>query len=471
MNAPVDNHQDFHPLSWTDPAGRLFWRDGKLYRGIRPARAALYRDLLARGVVQALVDMRLLIDTQAVDWTTPEFPLVLQHRVIPVVSFPSEWSAAQLQAAALLVLDLELALRPHGLTLADANPWNVLFDATDPVFVDFCCIAPIADKSSWPGRREIVEFYLNPLLLFENGLPRVARRLLFDPWVGISDADVERCGIRAGTLRANVRGRLKRAIKSMTPVSAHASIKAAARTIAPGDPLRDIAALRRRVADLAIAPAPTDWSGYYRENFPPFTPSESWTAKHCAIHAILAELKPRTVLDIGSNRGWYAQLAARHGARVIAADSDDSAVDALYADAKAAHLPILPVVMDVRFPEPAQGPGYTFFPPATERFKSDLVLALALVHHLVFTWSLSFEHIVAALGAFSRRWLAVEFVGPGDGVVQRWNQANFSWYRLDNFLAALGKDFDVVRQWPSDAGGLDDERCDRTILLCRRKSP
>lgn len=461
---------DFHPLSWTDPHGRLFRRDGRLYRGIRPARASFYRDLFARGVVQQLVDRKLLIDTSIVDWNTPEFPLVLEHRALPVVSYPSEWCAAQLKDAALLVLDLETALRPHGLTLNDANPWNVLFDATRPLFVDFCCIAPIDDAHLWHGRRELIEFYLNPLLMMERGQGRVARRLLFDPWAGVTDAELGALGARRpGTSLSTARTRLKNIIKRIAPASLHAPLKKTAQTIAPGDPLRDITGLRRQVQDLQATPARTDWSCYYGESFPDFVPAANWTAKHHAVHKILTERKPASVLDLGANRGWYAYLAARHGARVVAADTDEPALAALHAAAKAAAMPILPVFMDVRFPEPAQGPGYRFFAPATERFASDMVLALALVHHLVFTWNLSFDHITDGLGAFARQWLAVEFVGPGDGVVQRWPQANYAWYRLDNFKAALARRFDIVEELPSDAGGIDDVTADRTILLCRRK--
>lgn len=460
----MDSSLDFHPLSWTDPIGRLFRRDGKLYRGIRPARAALYRDLLARGIIQDLVDKRLLIDTRAVDWSTPEFPLVLEHRALPVVSYPSEWSAAQLKDTALLILDLEAALRPHDLTLHDANPWNVLFDATQPLFVDFCCIAPLDDARTWPGRRELLEFYLNPLLLMEQGLPRVARRMLFDPWVGVTDGDLVRLGLQRPIWKAAV----KNLIKQVAPAALHPAIKSAARTVAPGDPFKDIAVLRDRIGGLQAVQARTDWSDYYGDSFPDFAPSANWTAKHRAIHKILTEIKPGTVLDLGANRGWYAQLAARNGARVVATDNDEPALNRLYAEAKTAGLPILPVFMDVRFPEPAQGPNYLFFAPATERFRSDMVLALALVHHLVFTWNLGFDHIAEGLGAFARQWLVVEFVGRNDGVVKRWPQTNYSWYRLNNFKAALGRRFEIVDQLPSDAGGIDDEISDRTILLCRR---
>jgi hypothetical protein len=265
--------------------------------------------LLARGVIQGLADQRLVIETRVAEWTTPEFPLVLEHRALPIVSFPSEWSAAQLKAAALLVLDLEAALRRHDLTLIDANPWNVLFDATHPIFVDFCCIAPV-DEHMWHGRREVVEFYLNPLLLFEGGLSRAARRMLFDPWVGVTDADLARLSGRTPPrerILARAFAAAKRAVKRVAPQSMHASLKSAAAAAIQRDPLKDIAALRQRISALPIAQMETDWQGYYRENFPDFVPSEKWTAKHHAIHKVLAECKPGTA----GTRNWRPATARR----------------------------------------------------------------------------------------------------------------------------------------------------------------
>ena len=83
----VELDYDFHPQSGMDYWGRLFWRGENLYRGIGEGRATFYRDLLAKGVVQEVVDKRLLCRVWAAGWSTPEYPLVLQHRVIPTISF------------------------------------------------------------------------------------------------------------------------------------------------------------------------------------------------------------------------------------------------------------------------------------------------------------------------------------------------------------------------------------------------
>jgi hypothetical protein len=483
-NMDVGNFE-FHHLSWIDPVGRLFWRDGNLYRGIRQPRSRFYRDLLDAGVIHDLVTRRLLIDTWPTDWSTQEYPLILQHRVLPIVSFASEWCASQLKAAALVVLDLEIALRARKLTLVDINPWNVLFDGVRPLYVDFSSIAPLSESHVWMGRNQFEEFFLNPLLLFAKGLGRVGRRLLSDPWVGVKDIDLERMNILPRSQRSPTAiaiAATKRFAKMTIPRPLHPKFKELTRSLHTWtqtadrnrDALPSIIALRDRVDALSTSGPPTPWGGYYSRNFPGFVPSSNWTLKHRSIHQIIQETKPKTLLDIGSNRGWYSQMAASCDIRVIAADSDESSVNELYANARTAELGIHPIFMDVRFPEPAGGPGYKFFAPATQRFRSEMVLALAIVHHLTFTWHLNFDQIVDSLDGFSSRWLVVEFIGPHDGVVKRlWKDMDFPWYNLDTFRKSLARCYNIIKQFPSDSGGLDAELelgpDDRTIFLCEKK--
>jgi hypothetical protein len=479
-----DGSLSFHDLSWTDPAGRLFWREGNLFRGIRAQWAPFYRELLLNRVIEELGAIKLLIDTWLADFSTEEFPLVVQHRVLPVISYPSEWCASQLKDVALMIIDLERTLRAHNSTLIDINPWNVLFDGARPLFVDFTSIAPLSHKSEWKARHEFRQFYLNPLLLFGKGLPRVARRLLCDPWVGITDIEIARMNL--GRKGAVVAGKAKGVGKWLTRVAVPLKLRPALRksgqiwrrgrqtALQFSDMLPALSALRDQVEQMPVLGPNTQWAGYYIRNFPEFTPSEKWTAKHHAIFKIIQKTRPKTLLDIGANRGWYSQLAASQGVRVIAADSDESSVNELYGDANTHRLGIFTVFMDVRFPEPAQGPAYKFFRPATERFRSEMVFGLAIVHHLVFTWHLSFDQIVDALDAFSTRWLVAEFVGPADGVVKRlWNHAKFPWYNLENFSASISRRYRIVEQHRSDSGGLD-AGCpdagpdDRTVLLCEK---
>ena len=472
--------EHFHELSWTDPHGRLFWRDGALYRGIRSTRAELYRVLLNDGVVQELVDRRFLIDTWPTDFTTMEFPLVLQHRRIPIVSFAPEWAGSHFKAAALLVLDLEISLRARGLTLEDINPWNIVFDRTTPLYVDFCSIAPLRDQEVWPARLQFEEFFFNPLRLFAEGMPRLGRRLLCDPWRGIPSTDLQRLGVPHRWSGASV-GQWQRAMKQiggkLLPLPLHPFAKVflrkrraiQRRLRGARDILPEIISLRDRVSAISVWTQRTAWAGYYNDNFPDFYDRASWTAKHHAVMDIIETYKPTTLIDIGANRGWYSQAAARRGTRVIGTDSDETCVNELFQDVKMSGLNVFPIYLDIRFPEPAQGPGYGSFASAAERFKSEMVLALGLIHHLVFHWHLSFDHVVDALSVFTTKWLLVEFIGPEDSVVKRiYNWSERPFYTYDNFVRTLEKRFEIIRQIPSDNGGLDtDVRDDRTIVLCK----
>ena len=480
----MESDYDFHPQSGMDYWGRLFWRGENLYRGIGDGRATFYRGLLAKGVVQEMVDKRLLVNSWAAGWSTPEYPLVLQHRVIPTISFAAEWCMLQFQAAALLVLDLEMALRPHNLTLESVSPWNVLFEGAHPYYVDFCSIAPLESPESWPARERFEQYFLNPLALFQLGLSRVARRLLYDPWAGVSSRELRSMSGHPGEFRvtkAKAINAVKLLVKSTTPRRLHPALKAAAKNVrgksSRADASAEISSLRAKIAALPIVQPKTFWTGYYDTNFPEFVPSERWTSKHHSIFQLLSEIRPRSVLDLGCNRGWYAQLAAHHGARVIAADSDENSLNELYLDAKKSGLAVLPVFQNVLLPEPARGPAYRMFAPASERLKSEMVLALALVHHLVYSNCMNFQQIVETFAMFTEKWLAVEFAGHRDVKVQGCVRAlgvSYPWYTLDNFVAALGKRFEIAMKYPCDWGGIPniggpEGDMDRVILLGKKR--
>jgi hypothetical protein len=486
----IDQDFEFDPLSWIDPMGRIFWSGGELYRGIRPARAELYRRLFDKGIVQDLVERKLLIDSSVADLSTAEFPLILQHHVVPVVSFPSEWCGSQLKAAALMVLDLEIGLRAQALTLDDVNPWNILFEGPQPVFVDFAAIAPLDDPSRWLSLRLFNEFFLNPLTLFERGLERLARRMLYDPWTGVTDYDIERIRTYAGealsgrqlayrTLKriakAPIPRRLRPAIKTGLRFAADAALVGSRGLGEPRDALGQILELRERVTTMAVEGPRSPWRKYYDNNFPDFEPSALWTDKHRSITAVIERLMPASLLDFGANRGWYSQMAARRGIRVIAADADEGAVNALYQDTvEAGATNLSTVYLDARFPEPAQGPAYQLFKPATERFNSEMVLSLAVIHHLVFGGNLNFEQIIRNFRAFCSKWLVVEFVGPTDPAVQAFpSSSKRPWYNESEFLTALSKHFNVIEILPSDSAGLHFQNAgpdDRKIFVCELRT-
>jgi hypothetical protein len=456
---------EHHPLSYADPSGRLFsWR-GDLYRGVYPDRATFYRDLFASGVAAALIEKGLMIDAEPANLCADEFGLILKCQRVPFVSYPFEWSSEMLRSAALLMLDLQRELLRHGLVLQDGQSWNILFDGARPVYVDWGSIAP-ASHGAWAGDSDFRGFFLYPLRFMAAGHRRLARRLMHDFDSGIRPDEAALLDPPAGRA-VQVRQSLKRAVASRAPERVRKTLRGVRTALRSGDaPLavtmqQSIGALYQELASMRFPTPPTTWNNYYGEEFPAFSPSDAWTLKHHAVDRLLTQLAPRTVLDVGSNRGWYAQLAAHKGARVVAFDTDESSVDQLYAAARRDQQSILPLVMSFTNPTSGYGVNNRLSSSAAERFRCDVVLALALTHHLVFTGNLRFEHIATGLASLTRKTLIVEFVPRDDEYVRQWGSGNDDWYSQDNFVAALSAQFAEVSVQPSHPSP-------RVIVVCSK---
>ena len=90
------------------------------------------------------------------------------------------------------------------------------------------------------------------------------------------------------------------------------------------------------------------------------------------------------VWDLGCNDGRYSRIAAEGSAYTIALDAHAGVVERLHLALKQeCSSTILPLLGDVADPSPGLGWLGRERLPLEERGSPDLVLALALVHHLV----------------------------------------------------------------------------------------
>ena len=458
---------EFHSLSFFDQNDRIFRWNGELYRVVDRGREALYREMFRSELVQSLVARGLIVDTELTEITL-EGRMVLKHRSLPFVSYPFEWCPEMLREAALVTLELEGELEDHGLMLQDVHAYNVVFDGAKPVWVDFGSLVPLAPDQTWVAREEFVSFFVNPLRLAAAGQGRVARWLLHDR-IGLPTNEVE--ALLPASLRSLAEASLARTARSVrrhSPVSVRRPLRRARRLtrwLGPSSEAQPgmnreaiLDQLEREIRTIELTSSPGIWTDYY-EWFPGLGPSSSSTPKQLSVEGVLRQLSPRTVLDIGSNQGRYSLLAANHGATVAAIDSDERAINNLYLQARSQSLPIQGVLADFRHLSMGYGPGVNFFEPVNERLGADLVLALAIVHHLVMD-GLDFEQIVTAFTAFTRTALLVEFVSVEDELVTEFPDAAPDWYTFDNFVAALRAEFAEIEVLPSHPAP-------RVLVLCR----
>jgi hypothetical protein len=462
----------FEEVPSSDSAERLFrWQD-KSFRAVSAEKVGFYRDLIDRGILSRLIDQGFLIQTEVTDLDLDGFGLVLEHHNVPFRSVPIEWCSAMLKDAALMLIRLLDELARVRLTLKRARPWQMLFEGPRSYWVDTGAIIPSRGGLSRTAYADLLQQWVWPLKVMAAGHERAARRLLEDYDCGLLEAEYEAltrkprlrdvlqywCRQTASLGRRWTPGALRRVarriLKSVSPQTAPASHHVEV-------PVAALDELAAEIEALPISGCSTSWSDYTAVHFPDFAAPETWDGKERSWEQIISAVRPRTILDIGSNRGWFAQLAARMGISTVATDIDEPSLNRCYLDVKESNLPVLPVLMDVANPTPGLGVANKWYAPAIERLQADLVSMLALVHHLVFKRHLTFEPILHAVSLFAKRALVIEFIGPQDRFVRDWWSQKYDWYNQENFLRLLQREYRSIEEFPSRR-----EHC--MVLLCTR---
>ena len=382
---------------------------------------------------------------------------VLRHDRIPFVSYPYEWSFSMLRDAALLQLDLLLSALDDGLILKDASPYNVQWRGARAVFVDIGSFERLREGEPWAGYRQFCSLFLNPLLL------QAYRGIPFQPWLrgsidGIAPADADRCfslrdHFRRGVLtHVHVHARLER----RNAARAGAEVKRELRDARFSSELirANARRLRKLVARLEWDAGASTWSGYRDAN----TYTEATADRKAAFVAeALRATSHGLVWDIGANDGAYSRIAAEAGAYVVAIDSDQATIDALYRQlASEGNERILPLVADVTDPSPGLGWRGLERPPLEARGKPDLVLALALVHHAAIGGNVPLAEIVGWMRSLDAA-LVVEFPPREDEMVRSLlsgkDEGSNPDYDLENFERLLAERFAIERREQLSEGG------------------
>ena len=135
-----------------------------------------------------------------------------------------------------------------------------------------------------------------------------------------------------------------------------------------------------------------------------------------------------------------------------------------YLDAKArGESRILPLVLDLFNPSPATGWMNRERAPIFDRGAPDLVMALALIHHLAFTGNQPMENLAAFFQGLAP-WLLIEFVPEDDPQVSRLAAHRggiHHEYSQEAFERCFGKLFQRIAIEPLTEQG-------RTLYLLRR---
>jgi hypothetical protein len=154
--------------------------------------------------------------------------------------------------------------------------------------------------------------------------------------------------------------------------------------------------------------SPSTWNNYYRETI--ISPSYL-AAKETLFRSFTGDIDFHSALDLGANDGYFSKILAERQAPVIAVDSDWQCINNLYQYTRQhSGMNILPLCVDIADPTPATGFHNAERSSFTDRMTADLVVVLALLHHLVLGRNIPLSRIAAYLSELTETWLILEFI-------------------------------------------------------------
>ncbi len=482
-----------------DSQGSVYIGDSTVYRKIASAHAGNVKEVLAvigdgiEGVVETTVcdpgNVPSELKTQASQ-------LMLAHKRVSRISYPHEWSATMLRDAAVFHLELSERLLHKGITLKDAHPWNILFDHGRPVFVDFTSLVtneglfseeylesnrthrdmPADQRMSLLVHeiftRMYQPYFINPLLLYSCGVRHLVRMRIEDTTLNASTSVIT---ARECLPRGRIgRGILRKMFRYFMARRDEERIFSRLRETC--DLHSFYADIQRYVQNLEVALGGSAYSAYYQQKGEDqdFVYSDAWNAKQKSVHDALNSPNIRSVLDVACNTGWFALMAERLGKSVVAFDIDEGCIEALYSQVRQSRLDVLPLVMN--FTELTKDrysiyDGNKVLINAEQRLRSDSVIALGIIHHLVLGLGLSFDEVLDSLAMLCVKQLIIEFVDPDDAMIQGEpsffpayfsNRALMLTYDMQKLIAKLverGFEVDVHASYPDT----------RKILVCTKR--
>lgn len=434
--------------SFRDPSGFVFKKQGIVYRQINENYKKDYNLLLDSNLFNTLVEKGFLVPSTEVK-IKPYCPKtaykIIKPKQLSFISYPYEWSYSQLRDAAILTLNIQEKAIEHGMSLKDASAYNIQFEKGAPLFIDTLSFTKYQEGEPWVAYRQFCKHFFAPLALMRfkdlsynrflatyiDGIPLqlASSNLPKRSWLSFSILSHIHLHARTEnyystkTIQNEKKGKMSR--NGLLGIINN--LKSAIKSF--GDPLEV-----------------REWTKYYQEtNYS----DKSFSKKKNIVQKHVKEINPKLVWDLGANTGLFSRVAAEKSELVVSFDVDPTCVEINYRDCKkGSSSNILPLFQDLTNPSPAIGWGHSERASFLERGPVDLVMALALIHHLAISNNIPLEKLATFLANLCK-FLIIEFVPKNDSQVQKLlltREDIFPNYDVKGFEKAFLKYFTILNK-------------------------
>jgi predicted nicotinamide N-methyase len=429
-------------FSFKDQAARVVKKDGQYFRYIFTAYQEEYAHLMTSGLYSTLVERHLLIPHQEIEALEDcDYKIILPEQ-INFLSLPFEWCYSQWLKVVLAYLEINLVALEHGMILKDATPYNFFLKKGEAILFDTSSFVFFNEPDYWISYRQFCEEMLGPIALMHYkgvdwgrltlashqgfSLDFISQNLPTKTWLNLSCL----LHLHLHAKAYHKPSKEKNSSKGFTKEKLIEVIRMIKTTIESWE-------------DYCRYPA--YWEDYYEIDI---ETSEYIADKENTINEILGELKPKRVLDLGANTGKFSEIACKIAENVIALEFDKNCVDKIEKRIKETQNEKLHTILgDLSQTSPDFGLLGKEHLSIFHRAKSDIVMALALTHHLALTKMIPFELIIELLYEFSSRYVLVEFIEKTDRKVIQLLQNNPRYYpSKEEFELIIKQKFTLLQQ-------------------------
>ncbi len=383
------------------------------------------------------------------------FDLIIEHEEIPVVVYPYEWTFDMLRDAALRALEMIEVVAGFGWEFTDLHPYNILFRGARPVYVDlgsFRPLLPSRERHRAEDHHKFLKAFWRPLWLWSAGDAYLAKSILSggEPYM----PDLSWWLYRHSTLRSlspRLSARWARRVDRWSRNGARllhrlhllSWFPSSLTSRLPVEILaREPGLLRKKIARLR-QPLPTSWENYHKEVFQGGKPVSN--ERFDWLLDSIRSLDCESVTELAGNQGAFTLLMAEKTQvkTLICTDYSSGPISDFY-DYCRTHADELKGVelhaAVLNFMAPAMLARTS---PAPERLRSDLVVALGVLHHLILTQNFHPREILSTIAKYTRRYAIVEFMPLGLWTAQK-SKPTPPWYTTDWFRGYFEEIFDVI---------------------------
>lgn len=301
------------------------------------------------------------------------------------------------------------------MSLKDASAYNVQFYEGKPIFIDTLSFEKYEEGKPWVAYKQFCQFFVAPLALISYKNVELGK--LLTNYIDGIPLDL-----------ANDLLPLKS--KFNLSIFSHIYLHSKAQKKHSGDGIKSkennvkiskqsllaiIYSLENTVKKIKNKQNDTEWGDYY--SFTNYNKT-SFNNKKVVIEKYLKKIKAKSVWDLGANNGEFSRIASNLKIPTVAFDIDPKAVEINYRITKQKNEKfMLPLRIDLTNPSPAIGWANDERKTLAERGPVDLVMALALIHHLAISNNLPFTKIAKYFSTLGK-YLIIEFVPKKDSKVK-----------------------------------------------------